>query len=72
MGSAEPAWALHASDRNAEALSRRDVLDALAARASSDPYFLGSALAASQQRHDLDDVALATALNAFSPGGTAC
>jgi hypothetical protein len=34
-------------------------LDHLAARVSSDPYFLGSALASYQQRHGLDDAVLA-------------
>jgi hypothetical protein len=37
-------------------------LDALAARCASDPFFLASALAAYQQRHGLDDAALAAAL----------
>ena len=36
----------------------------LANRASSDPWFLGWALAAYQRRHGLDDVALAEELSA--------
>jgi hypothetical protein len=37
-------------------------LEALAERASQDPFFLGSLLAAHQRRHGLDDGALAAAL----------
>jgi hypothetical protein len=37
-------------------------LEALAARASRDPFFLGSLLAEHQRRHNLDDEALAAAL----------
>jgi hypothetical protein len=39
-----------------------DPLDALAGRASRDPWFLGSALTAYQERHHLDDAALAAVL----------
>jgi len=39
-----------------------DPLDALAARVSADPFFLGSALAAYQRRHGLDDDGLAAVL----------
>jgi hypothetical protein len=37
-------------------------LEHLAARVAGDPYFLASTLAAYQQRHDLDDAALAALL----------
>jgi hypothetical protein len=37
-------------------------LDQLAARCANDPYFLGSVLASYQQRHGLDDAALAAVL----------
>jgi hypothetical protein len=36
--------------------------DVLAARASTDPFFLGSALSAYQRRHRLDDAGLAAVL----------
>jgi hypothetical protein len=39
-----------------------DALEALAARASPDPFFLGSLLAEHQRRRGLDDGALAEAL----------
>jgi hypothetical protein len=42
--------------------SNRDALDALAARASAEPWFLGSVLAAYQRRHGLDDAGLAAVL----------
>jgi hypothetical protein len=40
----------------------RPPLEAAAARASRDPFFLGWALAAHQRRHGLDDAALAAVL----------
>jgi hypothetical protein len=39
-----------------------DALDHLAARVSGDPYFLAPVLASYQQRHGLDDAALASVL----------
>jgi hypothetical protein len=38
------------------------LIDQLAARVGTDPFFLASALAAYQQRHGLDDAALAAEL----------
>jgi hypothetical protein len=52
-----------------------DLLDALAARACGEPFFLGWALAAYQQRHGLDDAALADLLGcapAALPGLRLC
>jgi hypothetical protein len=42
--------------------SRNEPLDALAARACREPYFLASTMAAYQQRHGLDDAAVAAVL----------
>src|SRR5437870_659246 len=40
----------------------RNALEHLVARCATDPWFLGSALAAYQQRQNLDDAALASVL----------
>jgi hypothetical protein len=40
----------------------KNTLDHMAARCAQDPYFLASALATYQQRHDLDDAALSALL----------